>query len=146
MSDERHLDNLVAFYVMGYETLKDGNCDCANGRAIGPQCGYQIDVKLGAAPHTWVVPYFSESMEDAWAVVVHLEHHENRYEWLLQQVGETSIAGCKSTMRVTVPSAHKGKLMPEAICRAALKAMNVPYVEAAQEQKRVYSALEIPKS
>lgn len=145
MNASRDLDSIIAFNVMGYETYRDGHCDCANDRPIAPQCGYQMDRKLGAAPHTWVIPYFSNSMDDAWEVVTHLEHHELRYEWLLQQIGETAIAGLKSTVRMTVPIAHKSNSMALSICIAAAKAMNVPLTEKPVETKRIYTALEMPK-
>lgn len=145
MNAGRELDKIIAFNVMGYETYSDGQCDCANDRPLGPQCGYQMDRKLGASPHTWVIPYFSVSMEDAWAVVVHLEHHENRYEWLLQEIGEQAIAGLKSSVFKLIPVAHKSNSMPLSICIAAAKAMNIPLIERPAEEKRIYTALEINK-
>lgn len=143
MNAGREFDHVVAFMVMGYETFRDGWCDCANGRPIAPACGYQVDKKLGAAPHTWAVPFFSTSIGAAWEVVKAMESHEFKFNWLFRQEGGKSMAGLNSTLGKVAPMAHQSDDMAYSICRAACKALNVPL--ESPKLIREYSALEIPK-
>lgn len=144
MNASRSLDSLVAFYVMAFETYKSGWCDCGNGRAIAPLCGYKADVKLGAAPHEWVIPLFSSSLDAAWGVVDHLKAHEFKYAWMFEDKDGDRIAGCKPTIGKGNPAVHKSDSMALSICLAALKAMNVPF-ENPKIAVREYGALEVPK-
>lgn len=145
MNPSRDLDTLIAYRVMGYETYQNGWCDCGNDRPLAPQCGYRIDRKLGAAPHTWVVPYFSSNVGDAWAIVERLKAHEYKYTWLISD-GEEAIAGCKPSVEKegANPAVHRSDSMALSISLAACKAVGAPFEQSVKVAAE-YAALEIQK-
>ena len=127
MKAERELDALVAEKVMG-KTLGQG---FASIIVDGPfeDCSCPSHDEAGALPH------YSTSIADAWMVVEYFKARQCRVELFGEDGYDWSYWTCKIIHPVgtdvlgeaTVEKYHE-PVAPEAICLAALKAVEIKYV------------------